>query len=345
MVTSRSPEPHISGVVPSTYVRLLFEYLEAQGIDAPTLLGEPAPEPGRDGLGRFPVAHWVSLIAHAAQHLDDPLLGLKVGRTITPAHLGVLGYVLLACDNLAAALQRFERYQRLIYDVNPVSHALSANAVELTWGVDAGRPGALADECAIAALVQFSRDITGQAQPAAMVHFVNARPADTRPYEAFFGCPVRFEQPVTMVRFPLSYLALPLRRPDPGLVGMLEQQANALLEELPSGNDFERMVRRAIVQLLREGEPGLEHVAALLHVSTRTLHRRLEERGLNFREVQEDIRHRLAMDYLRDLRLTLSEVGQLLGYSEQSAFTRAFRRWSGNSPRRWRQQQALSGAE
>lgn len=336
MSKNNKNEHSLSGVVPATYVRLLFEYLEKQGVDAFALLGEHAPTVGKDGLGRYPVVRWRSLLETASAHLKDPLLGLRLGQTITPAHLGLLGYVLLACENTATALQRFERYQRLIYDVNPVRHRLEDGAIALLWGVESGRPGPLVDECAIAALMQFSRDITGENWAAQEVHFVNPEPADIKPYEDFFGCPVRFGQAATQVKFPLAYLALPLRRPDAGLVGILEQQANALLAGLPKADDFEQAVRRVIAQLTREGEPSLEQVAGHLHVSTRTLHRRLEDRGLNFRTVLEDTRRRLAVEYLKDLRLTLAEVALLLGYSDQSAFTRAFQRWTGTTPKRWR---------
>ncbi len=333
---SRRAADAAQGVVPSTYVRLLYEYLERQGRDAAKLLKEPPPRAADRGLGRYPVQRWRRLLERAAAQLDDPLLGLHLGRSITPAHFGVIGYVLLACGNLGAALQRFQQYQRLIYDVNPMRYRVERDAVVLEWGVEHGRPGALADETAIAALVQMARDLTGKAFPPQEVCFVNAAPASLKPYRDYFGCPVSFGRPRTSVRFPLRLLALPLRQPDAALLALLQGQADALLGELPQGEDLEHAVRSCIAALSRDGEPSLQRVAAALHTTPRTLHRRLERLGHNFLGLRESTRQRLAEDYLRDPRLRLVEIAALLGFSEQSAFSRSFRRWTGQTPLAWR---------
>jgi AraC-like DNA-binding protein len=103
-------------------------------------------------------------------------------------------------------------------------------------------------------------------------------------------------------------------------------------------------VREAVARLLTQGEVSIEQIASDLHVSSRTLHRRLAGLGLNFRRLREDTRRRLAIDHLNDPRLTLAEVAWLLGYSEHSAFTRAFRRWTGESPQQWRSRQPARAA-
>ena len=326
----------VRGVVPSTYVALLFEYLQARGVDAPALLGEAAPDSGDRRVGRYPVSRWQRLLHTAAAHLDDPLLGLHLGQTITPAHWGVMGYVFMACANLGAALNRMEQYQRLLYDVNPLRYSVVGDCVELQWGVEYGRPGALVDECAIAALVQMVRHITGKSLPLRQVSFVNAAPADSQPYTRFFGCPVRFGQAQTVVQFQAALLATALSKPDLALVRVLEQQADALLAELPDIDDFEQAVRRCIAYVAREGEASLERVADELHTSPRTLRRRLDDLDKPFRTLRDDTLRRMAESHLADPRLTLPEIALLLGYSEQSAFTRAFTRWTGVSPGNWR---------
>lgn len=314
--SATSKTANVRGEVPSTYVRLLFEYLTRQGIDARKLLDK------------------------AARNLNDPLLGLRLGQSITPAHFGIMGYVLLASANMAAALKRVERYQRLIYDISPMRYSITGDTVTLTWGVERGRPGALADECGIAALVQFARQITGEHLCPLNVSFVNPQPADTQPYFRFFGCPVRFAQRETVVQFSVTMLNLPLRQPDAALVGVLEQQAEALLGGLPEIDDFEQTVRRCIASLLHDGEPCLERVASELNMSARTLRRRLEARGHRFRALRDDTLRRLAESYLADPRLTLAEIAQLLGFSEQSAFGRSFLRWVGSSPGSYRRRLA-----
>lgn len=334
----KKTEIRVRGEIPVTYVRLLFDYLQQRGVDARTLLGEAAPDACDRGFGRYPASRWRFLLETAAAHLNDALLGLHLGQTITPAHFGIMGYVLFASADLAAAMARMEQYQRLIYDVNPMRRFIVADTVALSWGIEHGKPGPLVDECAIAALVQFARHITGERVSPASISFVNAAPDDVHPYIQFFGCPVHFNQPETVVRFPLTVLSLPLRQPDPALVSVLEKQAEALLAALPDIDDFEQKVRRCIANLVCEGEPNLERVAGELRLSSRTLRRRLEERGHRFRELRDDTLHRLAVSYLADPRLTLSEIALLLGYSEQSAFGRSFQRWAGCSPGSYRRQ-------
>jgi AraC-like DNA-binding protein len=193
--------------------------------------------------------------------------------------------------------------------------------------------------------MQLTRNVTGRRIVAREIRFPNPPPADIQPYRDWFGCPVLFDQPQTSVRFPQALLTLPMRQPDTVLLSILERQADDLLAQLPPSGDFEQAVRRCIARLVREGQPELDRVANELHVSARTLHRRLAVDGINFRALRESIRQHLAEDYLAEPSLQLAEIAQLLGYSEQSAFTRAFRRWSGQTPYAYRLQLRSSATE
>jgi len=322
----------MQGAVPATYVRLLFDYLAERGLDGRNILGTQMP----DTRAHVPVADWHAMLARASERLSDPLLGLHLGRAITPAHFGPLGYVFFACDDLGAAIDRLHTYQRLVYDVNPMTVTREGPNICLGWGQSRGRPGALVDESAITALVQFARDMTGTRVTPAAVDFINPRPADTGPYETYFGCPVTFEREVTRVVLPARLLTLPLRRPDPALRELLEREARERLSTLPDRDDLSRDVRRAVLGLARTGRPDLPGVAAALGLSERTLHRRLAARGINFRRLRDETLRHAAEDYLADPGLRLADVALLLGYSEQSAFNRAFRRWTGRTPGAYR---------
>lgn len=331
-----APEP-LRGAIPNSYVLLLYDYLAEQGIDAPQALGAPPPSGHAETPTRFPVARWKTMLEHAASRLDDPLLGLHLGRRVTPSHFGLMGYVLLACPHLGAALQRLREFERLFYDVSPLRVRAIDRHLVLEWGTENGRPGALVDETAITALVQLARDMTGRADLAAgRIDFVNPRPPDVAPYEAVLGCEVRFAQDATRVLVPASWLGLPLRSPDPHLLALLREQAERQLAHLPPRGELSDRIRALIPALLHDGDAAAEAVAARLHLSTRSLHRRLAAEGLRFRVLRDECLYQLARDHLADRRLQLGEIAHLLGYSEQSAFTRAFRRWSGCSPLRYR---------
>lgn len=324
------------GYVSNIYVHLLYDYLENRGFKADKVLGEQRPDLGDGGIGRYPISQWRNLLERAAKTLDDPLLGLHLGQTISPSSIGVLGYIILACANLGEALLRLQRFYRLVYDAERMEVRQEKDAIVLEWGLEYGRPGQLVDAAAITALVQIARDITNSQASPSYVGFINETPDDIQPYLEYFGCPVEFEKSNTVVRIPIRFLAASLRQPDAALLNILELQAASLLTSLPEADDYEQKVRHAMIRLARTTAPTIEAVSADLHTSVRTLQRRLSERQLNFQELLDDTRHRMAKDYLADRRLQLSEVAQLLGYSEQSAFNRAFKRWSGMTPRHWR---------
>lgn len=324
------PQPRVA----ASYVHLLYEYLEGAGFDARALLG---PEPG--GREHFvPLATWQALLAKAQAADPRPALGLRVAQCIGPRHFGVVGYAALSCKTLAEALLRLERYHASVYDVNLAQIQWRPEGVRVEWGVERGRPGALVDETAIAAVVHLARALTGQDWPLDEVWFVNPPPDDLAPYEAFFQAPVRFGQPVTMLAFPARYLGLPLRESDPALLALLDAQAEDLLRQMSDLPLVVQAWRRSLITLIREGRATLAELASLHHTSTRSLQRKLSEHGTSFQQLLDHTRRLLAEEYLRRQDLDLAEIALLLGYSEQSAFTRAFRGWTGHAPAQWRRQ-------
>lgn len=233
-------------VVPETYVQLLYDYLKAHGHDPVSVLAEPWPQPDPNGAGGIDVEHWEHMLATAAQQLGDPLLGIHLGRTISPRHFGVLGSVLLACNNLEAALMRLERYLRLVFDVLPMYRREGQGWVEIVWDTSEYQPGPLVNETGIVAMVQFCRDLVVGVVDPIQIDFNHLGPTDPGPYEEFFACPVRFGQAQAVMRFAPDVLAMPLKSPDPALITLLEQHADRLLAQLPQQDEMVEQVRRSI---------------------------------------------------------------------------------------------------
>ena len=335
-------EPVLTGTVPPYYVQLLFDYLDARGESAGAVLRRQPPD--ADAATGIPVTEWADMLARAAAHMDDERLGLHLGQTITPRHLGVLGHLTLACDHLAGALSRLDRYQRLICDYAPMQQRLVGDYIELSWDASYGRPGPLVDETGITALVAYCQHLidptalaeNGHCANPRLVCFMNPAPADIRPYEQYFCCPVLFDQPQTRIQVGLDTMLLPLGGADAELAALMERQAEDRLAALPDTPRLIHDLRHAVARALHNGEPSLEDIAHGLCISARTLQRRLRESGSRYRDELADVRYQLATAYLRDPRLTVADVAQLLGYSEHSAFSRSFTRWSGQSPQRWR---------
>ncbi len=309
---------------------LLLDYLREHGINDPVLLRrlqQFAPN------SRMTFQDWWDLLEAIQQRLPGHPVGLELGMSIRPSHLGILGYLTLSCDTVAEALQRFERYQRLLHDGDRAHPIAQGDQVCMRWSSDFGPSTRLSDEVLVVGMLRFVRMMTGVEDLApSRVRFNFPPPPDFSPYEQLFHCPVEFECPFTELHFPLTYFALPVTNSDPGLKNLLDRQAEALLAVLPDSEDFQQSLQQAIIKAIQNGEPTLEQVARTLALSPRTLHRRLAEKKLVFKELLQQMRLQLARQYLEEQRLTLSEIALLLGYSEQSAFTRAFRQWTGKTP-------------
>lgn len=334
----------VHGVVPHTLVQALCAYLRAQGVDPTSLRPHGLEEFSTDHLARVSAEDYCQFLIRSATALQDPLLGLHLGQTLQPLHLGALGYSLRACDNLGGALARIQRYHRLLHDINPIDLHPTDTQLELRWGVTMGRPGALFDETGVTAIVQFARDLCGRALPLTEVDFVNPPPHDVRPYETFFGCRVRFAQPMTRLCLPLACLQWPLKQHDPHLLKLMDDQVQAALASLPAQGDVVEQARKAMAHLAQHGVPELACVANELKLSPRMLYRQLAARGHQFRNLRETTLRQSALAHVQEGRLPISDIAQLLGYSEQSAFTRAFKRWTGQSPLQWRKNQQTQAA-
>jgi AraC-like DNA-binding protein len=319
--------------IPGDFVRLLFDYLEARGIDAAAVLRMPKPPRRERGIGSYSIDDWTAMLERAQRHLGDPLLGLHLGQTATVASFGLLGYLMFSSNTLGEAIARGARYWRLFRPyVTRVSAQKLGDSVVIEFELDTQRLSGISAEAKMAALAQLARNATGEALKVLELSFAHAGPEDRRAYDEYFGCEVKFGQPGIRARLPAACLAMPLLQPDADLVALLENQADSQLAKVPRRPDLEQTVRRCIAQLMPAAEPTIDQVAELLHLSPRTLQRRLDSSNLNFRALLDDTRRRLAESYLLESGIKLKDVAHRLGYSEQSAFSRAFRRWTGVSP-------------
>lgn len=322
--------------VTGAWVQLLADWLDQEHLAAPELRAALASRAPDDAV---PTPVWSELLARAvALRPDFVAPGLAIGALVQPRHVGVLGYLVAAAGNLGEAALAYRRYERLFYGVDIVEIAAAGSDVEIRWPPGDPPLGHLADSVAIAALVTFLRRQIDPAPPPSLIAFVNppVAAAEHAAYEAFFGCPVRFADSHTRMRFPAAHLSIPMRHADPGLRALLDRQAQALLLALPESDNFDRALQQVMLRLLPDGAATLLRAARELHLSVRTLQRRLDQRGQNWQQLLDQTRVQLAHQYLRDRSLSLGDIALLLGYSEQSAFNRAFRRWTGETPRRAR---------
>jgi AraC-like DNA-binding protein len=192
-------------------------------------------------------------------------------------------------------------------------------------------------EFGVANLVRSLRFLAGVRLRPAEVNFVHPRKHELPRFEGFFGCPVRFGVRQNTVVFSRRQLALPIATADPRLLRILTRYGDEILAaRADKSPDLRHQVEKCIMKRLSRGDAETRTVAHDLGMSERTLARRLSELGVTFAQILDELRHVLALTYLRDDRLALSEVALLLGYSELSGFNHAFRRWTDTTPGEWR---------
>lgn len=325
--------------VPFELLQALSACLAAQGVDVERALPELALALDEQTGSRHPAEAYCQMLYRAAEILDDPLFGLHLGQSMSPADLGSFGYALMSCASLGEALMKLQRYHRLVNDVTPMVHSIVGDTLALRWGIAHGRMGALYDESGLVAFIECGRRLSGLHLVPRAVGFVNPPPEDPSPYTGYFGCPVAWSQPETSLVISLKSLQLPLARPDHRLLRLMEHQADQALSALSdTAEDTATAVSAVVTNLARFGVPGLEQVASELKMSPKILYRRLAAQGQGFRSLRDEALRQLAERLLARPTANLAEVARQLGYAEPSAFVRAFKRWTGVTPMAWREQ-------
>ena len=259
-------------------------------------------------------------------------LGLHVGAAMPPGSL--LEYVAGASPNLRASLVQIARYIGLVsrnirWVLGPRGpDGLTTFEEQATFAPEAIPPALREFGVAVSA----SRVYSWFDRHPREVWFTHPAQGPAEEYQQVFGCPALFDRDRVAIRYDDEALAAPAQHHDPQLYRILESHAERVLAEMPATATFRERVRREVVQRLREGEPAIAGIAESLATSERSLQRRLQSEGVSFRDVVDEARHKLAVVYLGDQSLSVTDVACLLGYSEAAAFTRAFKRWTGQPP-------------
>ncbi len=321
-------------------VGILWQTIRSYGLDPEPLFhaeGLDIQWPIEPGT-RLPYDDVDAVRYRAVQACDDPDFGLRTAACAHPSQLGALGYAVLASTTLREALERMRRYCRVLNDQGHFK--VTEEDGRVTASLSVGQPSRDAkarDDTHIAFLVTLCRMNIGANWNPLQVTFRHPRPQDTSAYEALFRCPVRFGAQANALCMSSVDADRPLPSANPALARMNERIAGQRLARLDRDNIPGR-VRAAIMDQLPSGQVTDESVAEALHMTARTMHRRLKEDGENFRSLLKSVRQELAEAYIADDSLTLTEITFLLGFSEMSSFSRAFKSWHGISPSKARQE-------
>lgn len=286
---------------------------------------------------------YYDLLERIAELIDVTDLSIRTGASMRLDEYGALGLVWKAAPTLLGSYSRVERYARLWtsvveYELRPVRRGtlfVLHRSGERRLGLR------LSNEATLASAVSISRQVSPIPFAPIEVHLKHPPPKTLGIHERYFGCPVHFGSDLDALLLSRDSLARPNKLGDDGITQFLDGHLEVELREIVDEESVEALARNVIARSLSEGIPKAADVARTLGLSVRSLHRRLAEDGLSFRTVTEETRKELAEGLLRDERYSLSEVAFLTGFSEQSAFNRALKRWTGRTPAQHRK--LLSG--
>lgn len=270
---------------------------------------------------------------------SNAAIGLQLGSETKIQRFHPIGLVALSSENFGAAIDQMARYKQLTCPEKIVQKKHNGEwSIEFRWLLAEEVEPAVLIECAFAWVLSTARVGTGMRLSPLRVEFI--RPRDhVKTIERHFGCSVVCSAERNAIIFRGSDAQRPFVTRNAELLAVLAPQLEAELRQENDNESFVEQVRIAIQQELTGRRPTIEDIADALHVSSRTLQRRLQDAESSFQHILEQARHQLARHYLNNSGLELNEAAYLLGYEDGNSFVRAFRTWEGVPPAQWREQQ------
>lgn len=328
--------PQVAASSTLAVVHYLRQRMDLDQARVESLIGislEALQDPDR----RVPADNHYRLWEYAEQVTGDPAIGLHAGEVVDPERMGLVGHVFFNCDTLGEAVTQYVRLHRLINESVILGFEQTDEQAILTWHADAPGHYCRQDmDRTLAATVCRARHFIHPTIHAEWLEVAHNTPDYAGEYQRVFGGPVSFGAGVTRLAFSSQFLSHPIPRRNPYVYSAVLQQVNALLAKIQTRRSFSRKVRRLISRQMSTERIDADSLARQCHMSRQTLYRRLKKEGLSFHDLVEQVRKDKALRYVAADRYALGEIAFLLGFSELSAFSRAFKRWTGVSPAQYR---------
>jgi AraC-like DNA-binding protein len=330
------------GTIAAGFARALLELAVSKGADRKRLAeraGIPLAEL-EDQDNRISFAKYVALMRAGQELSRDPALALHFGEAFEITELSIVGLMGQACETVGDAFAQLGRYNRLMIDVDvegPDEERLVLSRVAgQLWLIDRRRNSnefPEITESSFARMICMSRRL-GNAGIIKAVHVTHAAPAYRAEYDRIFQIPVIFESDKNaLLMADGSWMNQRLAQSPRYVFGVLSAHADALLKELETSKTIRGRVESLLLPVIHTGDIRMDSIASRMGLSRKTLFRKLKAEGASFEQVLDELRHRLALDYLSARKVSVNETAYLTGFSEPAAFSRAFKRWTGTSPR------------
>lgn len=324
--------------LPGAYVLLLVDVVARWNVSSDQLLDGSGltPDTIRDPLSRISLEDYNRILKRALELTNEPGLGFYIGMQMKLSSHGFIGFAAMTAKNLREALDIAQRYIRV--RSSAISLRLEENGDTALLYIDQAMPNYFLGEVAIFALLVGIAQMGATAVGQPLSGSADTRFEKPAYYERFMhllGGTVHFNQPYNRIVFPAQYLDLPLVMADPVATQLAREQCERELMALGDSNSFIQQVRGLIYDE-QHGFRSVEGVAERLHMSERTLKRQLSQQGTTYSDILEDLRHQKSLLLLENRDISIERVAEQLGYSDVANFTRAFKRWTGQTPSMYR---------
>ena len=338
------PNPTIAAGYPKAFL----DFAVSKGADRQTLLdrsGIPLVDLS-DLDKRIPLGNYVTLLQAGIELCREPALALLFGEAVNGQNLSIAGLMgrAFAFDSMESARQQIDRYSPLALDTDDAA----ATAIEMvrengdvalkfTWKVYVDYP--LLTESACARTVCGARQLQAVMPEFAnmtfpkAIHFAHKEPGYRAEYDRIFGVPLIFESHMNAIIVDEGFLSIRLPDTNPYLSRILKTHADELLKNLENSKSTRGRVESLLLPILHTGDVSIATITAKLGVSRQTLFRKLKAEGVSYEQVLDELRHTLALRYLKEKKMSVTETAYLVGFSNPTAFSHAFKRWTGSRPR------------
>lgn len=333
--------------VSAGYPRALLDFAVSKGADRRTLVARSNID--ADDLqnqdNRVPLATYLDLLKGAIELCGEPALALLFGESVKMQDISILGLIGERFESVESGRKLMNRYGRLALDEGDGDTSDHIEFVregkdvwlKFTSSIYAANPlltesGFARGVCGARAMLESIPNFNHLLFPKA-IHFTHEAPSYRAEYDRIFGVPLVFGSHMNALLLDEAFLNMRLPRTNPYLSEILTAHAEGLLENLESSKSIRVQVEALLMPILHTGGANINTIAGELGLSRQTLFRKLKAEGVTFEKVLDEMRHKLALLYLSERNVSVNETAYLVGFSDPAAFSRAFKRWTGSSPR------------
>jgi len=331
--------------VSAGYMQELLDFAESRNANAQILLTAAGIDGGglKDLDQRLPFSSYVALMRAAKAETGNPALALELGATSDLRRYSVVGLISHASAHMLEALAQLNRYGRLVVDVDgladgPRFQLLTRDGER--WMQDRrANPNDFAEltESTWSRFIVTTRRDFPDHTYALEAHVTHSAPAYRAKYEELWQVPITFDSHWNAIRSNPAWDRVQIQPESRYVFGVLTERGDALLKELEDSKTLRGRVEALIMPHLHTGDVSIDKIAAKLGASRQTLYRNLKAEGVTFEQLLDELRHRMALNYLGGRKVSVNETAYLVGFSDPASFSRAFKRWTGKSPRKWRE--------